>query len=60
MKDLEESITKTAKNVFKRFGLSYWEDQAKIIVFLVVLLIPVCFVFVIVLLWTIFSALNYF
>lgn len=53
-------MTKTAKNIFKRLGLFYWEDQAKVIVFLVVILIPVCFVFVIVVLWTIFGVLNFF
>jgi hypothetical protein len=50
----------TAKKLFKRVGLSYWEESAKVILLLIVVMIPVCFALIMLLLSVIFGVMNLF
>ena len=47
-----------AKKLFKKAGLSHWEESAKVIMLLIVIMIPVCFIFILTLLGIIFGIIN--
>lgn len=57
-KQFEEWMRVAAKKLFKKAGLSHWEESAKVIMLLIVIMIPVCFIFILTLLGIIFGIIN--
>ena len=57
-KQFEEWMKVAAKKLFKKAGLSHWEESAKVIMLLIVIMIPVCFIFILTLLGIIFGIIN--
>lgn len=49
----------TAKKLFKKVGLSHWDESAKVILLLIVIMIPICFIFILTLLAFIFGLMNF-
>jgi hypothetical protein len=49
----------TAKKLFKKLGLSYWQEPAKVVLLLIVIMIPVCFGLIMLLLAIIFLIMNF-
>ena len=58
-KKFEDWVKTTAKKLFKRIGLSHWEESAKVILLLIITMIPICFAFILVLLGLIFGVMNF-
>jgi hypothetical protein len=58
-KQFEDWMRSAAKKVFKRAGLSHWEESAKVIILLIVIMIPLCFIFIMTLLGIIFGVINF-
>lgn len=58
-KKFEDYTRSTAKKLFKKAGLSHWEESAKVILLLVIILIPVCFLLIMLLLGIIFGIINF-
>jgi len=50
----------TAKILFKKIGFSHWDESAKVVLLLIAIMIPFCFLFIVAILGMIFSVINYF